>query len=138
MNSLSLLGLAATAAILAAAPRGADPAAPSELVAYHAGTPPQIRDAETLARDGQPVDEAHCQLHASMAETLRHDFAEHPLLTRVAGDGLVMELWTSEVMATWTILHKGADGVSCIVSSGTGWVSGTAPDLAFARAGLAG
>lgn len=153
MNALPFLGLAAIAATFGLAsqrlearfaeePRAAVFApAPSagvpEMMAYDAGPAPSVYDMETLAEDDQPYDQPHCQMHAAMAENLRHDFAEAPVETRVAAEGLVMELWGSEVMGTWTILHKGNDGVSCIVRSGTGWVGVETADLAFADAGLA-
>ncbi len=107
------------------------------IVAYEASPNPSVYDMDMLAADDQPYDEAHCMMHAAMAENLNHDFAEKRVETRVSDDGLVMELWGSEVMGTWTILHKGTDGVSCIVTSGIGWAADAAPDQVFASADLA-
>ena len=46
-----------------------------------------------------------------------------------AGGGLqnaqhIFEVWFSEERGTWTILMTRADGVSCIMASGTNWREG--------------
>ena len=43
-------------------------------------------------------------------------------------DGLRIELWTSDLMGTWTALHHGADGISCIVASGVDWTPEVSPE----------
>lgn len=139
MNALPFLGLALIASGYAAATDRLDAwfaAQPeAEIVAYDAGGDLAIYDM--LGHGAQPYDQPHCEAHAAMAENLNHDFAEEPVETRVSGDGLTMELWASDLLGTWTVVHKGEDGVSCIVSSGTGWEDGANPDLAFGDAGLA-
>ncbi|MBE2278056.1 MAG: hypothetical protein IAE87_17370 [Rhodobacteraceae bacterium] len=141
MNSLPFLALAAVASVYAVATDRLEEqfavlSAPG-IVAYEASPNLAVYDMEMLAADDQPYDQAHCMMHAAMAENLSHDFAEERVEARVSDEGLVMELWASEVMGTWTILHKGADGVSCVVTSGTGWADDAAPDQVFASADLA-
>ena len=67
----------------------------------------------------------YCDARIVVAGTLRHDFAETPRLVAVTAEGMTMELWGSEVMGTWTVVHHGGDGISCIVTSGQGWTSAT-------------
>lgn len=71
------------------------------------------------------LTETYCDARDVVADTLRHDFAETPRLVAVTADGMTMELWGSEVMGTWTVVHHGGDGISCIVTSGQGWTSAT-------------
>ncbi len=70
------------------------------------------------------LTETYCDARTVVAATLRHDFAETPRLVRMTGEGMMMELWASELMGTWTVLHHGADGISCIVTSGQDWSEG--------------
>ncbi|WP_103258337.1 hypothetical protein [Tabrizicola aquatica] len=84
------------------------------------------------------LTETYCDARTVVAATLRHDFAETPRLVRMTGEGMMMELWASELLGTWTVLHHGADGISCIVTSGQDWSegsdAGTVLDAALAGA----
>lgn len=71
--------------------------------------------------DGLSLTETYCDLRETVAGTLSHDFAEAPRLAALTGMGMTMELWTSDLVGTWTLVHHAADGISCIVTSGTGW-----------------
>lgn len=81
---------------------------------------PDPRAGEELS-----LTETYCDARTVVAATLRHDFAETPRLVRMTGEGMMMELWASELMGTWTVLHHGADGISCIVTSGQDWAEGS-------------
>ena len=67
--------------------------------------------------------ETWCDARGTVADTLRHDFAEAPTLAALTGTGMTMELWTSDLLGTWTMVHHGGDGISCIVTSGMDWQS---------------
>ena len=65
--------------------------------------------------------QANCAERASVIEKLAASYGE-----AFAGGGLqnathVFEVWFSEEKGTWTILMTRADGVSCIMASGTNW-----------------
>lgn len=90
------------------------------------------------ADEALSLTETYCDARTVVAATLQHDFAETPRLVRMTGEGMMMELWASELMGTWTVLHHGADGISCIVTSGQDWSeggnAGTVLDAALAGA----
>jgi hypothetical protein len=49
-------------------------------------------------------------------------------------NGLI-EVWTTSTGNTWTILMTRADGISCVMATGTNWYS---QDPEVAPAGIAG
>lgn len=117
----------------------AEPAA--EITAYPAFSGAGTDDLAIYGMDGLAASEAydrpHCEAHATMVAGLDHDFAESLVETEVKADGLMMELYASDLMGTWTLVHKGNDGIACIVSSGTGWTASATPDMVFAKVDLA-
>ena len=56
-----------------------------------------------------------------MTDGLSHDFDEALRAEKTSSEGLKIELWTSDVMGTWTALHHGEDGISCVIASGVDW-----------------
>jgi hypothetical protein len=89
-------------------------------VAVAAPVPRVANDGLSVA-DDLSLTETYCDKRVTVAETLRHDFAEEPRLVAVTGAGMTMELWTSDLLGTWTVVHHGQDGISCIVTSGQDW-----------------
>lgn len=77
------------------------------------------------AEESLSLTENYCDARNVVAVTLRHDFDETPRRMQVTAEGMTMELWASEVMGTWTVVHHGGDGISCIVTSGQGWTGAT-------------
>jgi hypothetical protein len=65
--------------------------------------------------------ETYCDTHQTVTEGLAQDFAETLRASQISADGLKIELWASDLMGTWTALHHGDDGISCIVASGVDW-----------------
>jgi hypothetical protein len=96
-----------------------------------------IAEADHIGSHPGPVDTPHCEPAKVLTETLASDFAETPIVTRLAGDGLEVQLWASDLMGTWTIVHHGFDDISCVVASGFGWTGNTRPDDIFAQVSLA-
>ena len=76
----------------------------------------------------------NCQPHAGMSQMLQTDFHEAPQLAAQTETGLGMELWASDQMGTWTALHRGSDGISCVVASGIGWAPGVGAQALLDRA----
>lgn len=67
------------------------------------------------------LTDSYCDARQVVSGTLSHDFAERPALAALTGTGMTMELRTSDLLGTWTLVHHGADGISCIVTSGMDW-----------------
>ena len=72
--------------------------------------------------------QAACASREIVIEKLSDKYGES-----FAGGGLqnatsVFEVWFSKEKGTWTILMTRADGLSCIMASGTNWREGM-PDL---------
>ena len=68
--------------------------------------------------------QVNCAERASVVDKLAVKYGE-----AFSGGGLqsaesIFEVWHSEEKGTWTILMTRADGVSCIMASGTNWREG--------------
>ncbi len=142
MNPLPFLALAAVTSGYFAATEATDEyfdALPSaELTSYSATDQNDLSVYDVLAHGAQPVDEPHCSAHGLISQTLRHDFDEQPVELRKTGDGLVLQLWASDLMGSWTMVHKGDDGISCIIASGSGWTGTQDAGMAFQSVAVAG
>lgn len=99
-----------------------DTKADVELTAYAAS--PDLAVHDFMARAPQSVDQPFCDEVAKLTQTLALDFAEAKQDAWVQGQDMAMQLWASDVMGTWTVVHVGADQIACVVSSGTGWQQG--------------
>lgn len=100
-----------------------DPIDQAQLVAYPADVAATAL-APITSSGQQEVDQAFCGSTWDVTDSLAHDFAETAQETWVHGADLVLQLWASDTMGTWTLLHVGQDGFSCVVSSGMGWNDG--------------
>lgn len=89
-------------------------------VAVGAAPSPTASDPEI----GLSLTETRCDQRAEVVMILRRDFGEVPSLGALTPAGLTMELWTSDRTGSWTMLHHGRDGISCIVTTGFGWTPG--------------
>lgn len=142
MNPLPFLALAAVTSGYFAATEATntyfDELPSPELTTYSANANADLSVYDVLAHGAQPVDEPHCSAHGLIAETLSHDFDEHPVEIRKTSDELVLQLWASELMGTWTMVHKGDDGISCIIASGAGWTGSEDAAMAFQSVPVAG
>lgn len=141
MNPLPFLGLAVVAGGFAVAIEALDlDFARSEMTPirpFSTNTSTSLSVEEDFLADTVPVDIPHCEPAQTLAATLAEDFAEEPVEVRMAGDGLTVELWASSIMGTWTIVHHGFDGISCVIGSGVGWNTESGPDDVFAQVALA-
>lgn len=91
-----------------------------------AGRAPSVYDA--LGHQQVSPAQTYCDRHEVVTDGLAHDFAETLQAAKVTRNGLRIELWTSELMGTWTALHHGEDGISCIVASGVDWSPEVSPE----------
>ena len=65
--------------------------------------------------------QANCAMRDSIIERLETRYGE-----ALTGGGLrnemqVVEVWASAKTGTWTVLVTRADGIACIMASGTNW-----------------
>lgn len=78
----------------------------------------------------QTVQDPLCDSRDVITEDLSHDFAEALEASWEQDQGVSIEVWASDLMGTWTVLHVENAGLACIVSSGFGWTDGmTAEDV---------
>jgi hypothetical protein len=66
---------------------------------------------------------AGCATHGEVAEKLERRFSEAPAAIGLAGNGSVIELFSTADGATWTLVLTMPDGTSCMVAAGQGWES---------------
>lgn len=107
-----------------------------QLTAYAAS--PHLSVHELLDREPQSVEQPFCDTTNALTANLEHDFAETAQASWAQGDDINMQLWASDVMATWTLLHVGQDGIACVVSSGIGWTADSTKDDILAMADIVG
>lgn len=103
-------------------------------VAVAAAAPFPRLVAPLVPQPDPSLTETWCDARAVVGETLRHDFAEEPRLAALTGAGLRMEVWASDLLGSWTLVHHGQDGISCIVTSGMDWTRGDDAALLMERA----
>lgn len=139
MNVLSITALSAVAALYFGAINHADALFTTQagvtLTSYPAS--PNLSVMGLPDRQSQTVDQPFCDTAESLTDTLAHDFAEVEKTAWVQGQDMAMQLWGSEIMGTWTLLHVGGDGIACVVSSGTGWTEGASVSDILALADVA-
>lgn len=71
-----------------------------------------------------PAHAGDCAMRDQVVERLAQDYAE-----QLTGGGLndapasasVIEVWASPETGTFTVIQTGADGMSCILATGTDW-----------------
>lgn len=102
-------------------------------VTLAAPAPPALVPGDEAPLD-HALTETYCDLHTVVAQTLQDDFAEEPRLAALTGTGLRMEFWVSDLLGTWTLVHRGRDGISCIVTSGMDWQEGADAPLRMGQA----
>ncbi|MBL8561053.1 MAG: hypothetical protein JNN06_02130 [Gemmobacter sp.] len=78
--------------------------------------------------------EPNCQPHETISTMLSRDYVEAPRMAAMTEGGLGLELWASDDMGTWTAVHRGSDGISCVVASGIDWGPATDAQALLERA----
>lgn len=62
-----------------------------------------------------------CGEHKLITEQLKARYQEEPTAIGVQADGRLMEVFASQDGATWTVVLRRPDGVSCVVAVGSNW-----------------
>lgn len=76
----------------------------------------------------ETIEDPLCDVREAITSSLSDSFAETLERTWEHEQNVEMELWTSDLMGTWTLLRVGNDSMACIVSSGFGWEDGMAAE----------
>lgn len=98
-------------------------AAPFALTVGAAPFPRAIGPESVEISQDLSLTESYCDMRATVQKALGRDFAETPRLAALTGTGMTMELWTSDTTGSWTVVHHGSDGISCIVTTGMDWAA---------------
>lgn len=65
--------------------------------------------------------QTNCATRAVVIDKLQRAYGEEYVGGGVQNSQSIFEVWFSEEMGTWTILMTRADGMSCVMASGTNW-----------------
>lgn len=98
-------------------------AAPAPVVASFAAAP-GLSVHNFIGRLPETVQDPLCDAHDAVTASLTEDFEEVLETSWTQEPTITVELWTSDLMGTWTLLTVGGDDMACIVSSGFGWSEG--------------
>jgi hypothetical protein len=98
-------------------------AAPLALAVAAAPFPLAIGPDSAGIRQDLALTDTYCDARGTVQSALSRDFAETPRLAALTGAGMTMELWTSDKTGSWTVVHHGQDGISCVVSTGMDWAA---------------
>ena len=91
---------------------------------------PNLSVQDFVARLPETVQDPHCDTVQAITAALHQDFAETKQASWSNSGTKDMELWASDLMGTWTLVHVESDAMACIVASGFGWSEGmTAQDV---------
>lgn len=143
-TALAALGPAAAAVIFAAVaqlplPMPEEPVVHPAVLSASNGYDPDFVALEglsvydTLGHDAATT-KANCQPHATIRHMLARDYVEAPQMAAMTEGGLGLELWASDGRGTWTALHRGKDGITCVVASGLDWQPGVDGQALLERA----
>ncbi|MDR7124518.1 hypothetical protein [Pseudotabrizicola sp. 4114] len=122
-NPLPLLALGAVAVGYAGAIDRVDQSFDLTLaptVAAYTATP-DLSVHDFVGKLPESVQDPLCDTKEVITVSLTDDFAETLEGQWVQEQSVNVELWTSDLMGTWTLLQVKGDGLTCIVSSGFGW-----------------
>ena len=72
----------------------------------------------SIANAAQPT----CGARDRIVDQLKVKFQESHRASGLESDTKMIEIWTSDVSGSWTILVTQASGVSCIAAAGKNWL----------------
>lgn len=125
-NPLPFLALGALAIGYAGAIKETDRAfatTASPTVAAFPATP-NLSVQDFVGKLPETAQDPLCDSKEAVTASLSDDFAEEFEASWSNLPNAAVELWTSDLMGTWTVLHIDDAGLACIVSSGFGWEEG--------------
>ena len=62
-----------------------------------------------------------CMAHTDLANQLDSRFSETPIAIGLAGNNVVLEVFSNGDGSTWTMVLTRPDGMSCVLATGEGW-----------------
>lgn len=62
-----------------------------------------------------------CGTRSDIVNRLEQGYNEHQVAVGLSSGGMMIELWTSR-KGTFTIFATTPDGISCLLTSGEGWI----------------
>ncbi|PSL17932.1 hypothetical protein [Shimia abyssi] len=77
-----------------------------------------------MAATAPPAYAANCAARDIVVERLESKYSEHLLaggLQQTRNASTVVEVWTSELNGTFTVIVTTPQGISCVVAAGTDW-----------------
>lgn len=82
-----------------------------------------------LAAKAAVAEDARCTTHGALTEQLEQRFAEVPVALGLSSTGKVVQVFSAEGGATWTLVLIRPDGTSCIIAAGRYWQTATPAPL---------
>lgn len=72
---------------------------------------------------GSPKSELEekCAARDILADRLEKKFSERLTSGGLQGEDTLIEVWTSEITGSFTVLASHANGISCLVAAGSDW-----------------
>lgn len=74
--------------------------------------------------------QTNCAPRDLVHERLKSNFGEALTAGGLQSQSQVLEVWASDATGTWTVLMTTAQGLTCVIASGTNWHQ-NAPKLAL-------
>jgi len=74
-----------------------------------------------IAGVAAPAYGQSCALRDTLVTRLQDQFGEGLAAGGLRSDVQVLEIWAAPDTGTWTVLMTRADGIACILASGTNW-----------------
>ncbi|MDJ0826995.1 MAG: hypothetical protein QNJ16_15990 [Rhodobacter sp.] len=77
--------------------------------------------AATTLGAAQAHAQQNCGPREAVIERLKGGFGEGLAAGGLRSEAQVLEVWAAPETGTWTVLMTRADGISCVMASGTNW-----------------
>ncbi|QUS36407.1 hypothetical protein [Falsirhodobacter algicola] len=111
----------------------------------HAAMPPAMKGEtvdlayyDSISRTGtdQLPTDPYCAAPDMLAADLGEAYQEDIVLTAMNPDGTQFDVWASGAAGTWTVSYTRADGIACVIGSGTDWSTGDDASARLTDVGL--
>jgi len=79
--------------------------------------------AGMLAASPAVAAEQYCLTRDVIVERLGAEYAEQAIALGLAGNGTIVEVFSTDSGSTWTIVVSSPGGRSCVVAAGETWIS---------------
>ena len=75
-----------------------------------------------LAMPSTALAQSSCLPHSKLVDLLDGKYSEQRIAMGLENTGRLVEIFTSDDGATWTIAFTTADGASCVIAAGNNWL----------------